>query len=257
MSHHAFLEQILLRKRNETRALLYSEIAEPEPLTENLFFEALTEGDPPRIIAETKKASPSAGAINQEMDVVTQAQLYQEGGASAVSVLVDAAFEGSWQDLREVSEAIELPVLCKEFILHPVQLDLAALYGAQGVLLIAAVLGEDGLAQMVEECNRLNLEPLVEIHTAQELEWAISSGSRIIGINNRNLSTFEVNLDTTLTLAPLVPQDRLIVCESGIKTREDIIRIQNETGVQVFLIGETLARARDPVRMLEELRGMA
>jgi len=257
MNHHSHLERILLRKREEVRALLSAGMEESPPIHQNAFFDALSKGPPPRIIAETKKASPSLGEINQEMDVVVQAGLYEEGGAAAISVLVDEAFNGSWQDLIEVAESTGLPVLCKEFVLHPVQLHLAAMAGAQGILLIAAVLGEEELVSLVEECKRLNLEPLVEVHTAQELEWAIRSNCRIIGINNRNLSTFEVSLETTLTLAPLVPSGLLVVCESGIRTRDDIVRVSQETGVQVFLIGEVLGRAKNPVRVLEELRGVA
>jgi len=257
MNPHSHLQKILLRKREEVRALLETGFGFSNPLEENRFFDVLSSGETPRIIAETKKASPSAGEINAGMDAVTQAQLYQEGGAAAVSVLVDAAFQGSWQDLMEVAEEVEIPVLCKEFILHPVQLKLAAISGAQGVLLIAAVLGEEELVTMVEECQRLNLEPLVEVHTAQELEWALRSGTRIVGINNRNLSTFEVSLETTLTLAPLIPPEITVVCESGIKSRDDIVKIEEETEIQAFLVGETLARARDPVRALEELRGVA
>ncbi len=256
MKAHSVLQEILLRKREEVKALLELEMEPAEPLDENRFLQALSTGEPPRIIAETKKASPSAGGINPDMDVVTQAEMYQEGGAAAVSVLVDDAFGGSWQDLSEVAETVEIPVLCKEFVLHPVQLDLAARSGAEGVLLIAAVLGEEELVTMVGECESLNLEPLVEVHTAQELEWALKSGSRIVGINNRNLATFEVSLETTLTLAPLVPPDRVVVCESGIGSREEIVEIMESAGVQAFLIGETLARARDPVGKLEELRGV-
>ena len=256
MKAHSVLQEILLRKREEVKALLEIEMEPASPLKENRFLQALSEGTPPQIIAETKKASPSAGGINPEMDVVSQAQMYQEGGAAAVSVLVDDAFGGSWQDIAEVAESVEIPVLCKEFVLHPVQLDLAVRAGAQGVLLIAAVLGEEELVSMVGECKDLNIEPLVEVHTAQELEWALRSGTRIVGINNRNLSTFEVSLDTTRTLAPLVPPDRVVVCESGIRSREEIKGIMEETGVQAFLVGETLSRARDPVGMLEELRGV-
>ncbi len=255
MSPHSHLERILLRKRAEVRALMDAGVPEANPLESNAFLKALSSGKPPRIIAEAKKASPSLGGINQEMDVVEQARLYEEGGAAAVSVLVDAAFQGSWQDLASVAGQVEIPVLCKEFVLSTVQLHLAAYRGAQGVLLIAAVLGREDLAALVEECKRINLEPLVEVHTAEELDWAVESGTRILGINNRNLSTFEVSLQTTLDLAPLAPPEMVVVCESGIKNREDIEKITVETGIQVFLVGETLARARDPVRAMEELRG--
>ncbi len=181
-----------------------------------------------------------------------------------VSMMVTVGLDLTWRDVLDAwrrPRAIGLAMVANYALLPAVAWLIVRAVGlpapvAAGVLLIAAVLGEEELVSMVGECKDLNIEPLVEVHTAQELEWALRSGTRIVGINNRNLSTFEVSLDTTRTLAPLVPPDRVVVCESGIRSREEIKGIMEETGVQAFLVGETLSRARDPVGMLEELRGV-
>jgi len=203
-----------------------------------------------QIIAEVKRASPSKGLIARKWDPVTQAQRYHEGGAAAVSCLTDESFfKGHLEYLAALREAISLPLLRKDFILDECQIEEARAFGADAVLLIVAALKPEKLAQLLAATHNLGLEALVEVHDERELEVALTCGAEIIGINNRNLRTFEVSLDTTLRLVQLVPQGLPVVAESGIKGKEDLKKLA-QAGVEAALIGETLMRAKDPAALL-------
>jgi len=205
------------------------------------------------IIAEIKKASPSKGVIRADFDPVWIAKTYAAHGAAAISVLTEARFfQGSLQHLEQVRAAVNLPLLRKDFILDPYQLVEAKSYGADAVLLIAALLEPRLILELREMAAALSLDVLVEVHTRNELEAAVAAGAQLIGINNRDLSTFEVSLSTTEHLAALVPPNAVVVCESGIDSIDAIRRVE-KLGVHVFLVGESLMRAPDPGAKLSEL----
>lgn len=211
-----------------------------------------------RIIAEVKKASPSKGVIKEAFDPLAIAREYEEAGAAAVSVLTDELyFQGSLSHLEIIKNDLILPVLRKDFIIDPYQVYESRDAGADAVLLIAAALpalGADGLQGLLNLTASLGMAALVEVHDEAELETALSSGAQIIGINNRDLKTLQVDISTTMRLAPLVPDDRIVVSESGIKSHDDIVRLKG-AGVSAFLIGEALMREKDASKKLKELRG--
>ena len=216
------------------------------------FARSLT-GDGRYIIAEIKRASPSKGLIRADCDPVWIAKNYAAHGAAAISVLTEERFfQGSLQDLEQVRAAVDLPLLRKDFILDPYQIVEAKSYGADAVLLIAALLEPGAIRELREVAEALSLDALVEVHTRNELEAAVIAGAHVIGINNRDLSTFEVSLSTTEQLASLAPPNALVVCESGIDSL-DAIRRAEKVGVHVFLIGESLMRAADPGARLSKL----
>jgi indole-3-glycerol phosphate synthase len=197
------------------------------------------------IIAEVKRRSPSRGVIREDFDPVRIAGAYEENEAAAVSVLTDETFfGGSNEDLAAVKGAIALPVLRKEFIIDPWQIKETRAIGADALLLIAAILGETELREFRELAASLGLASLVEVHDRPELEKALSSGAEIVGINNRDLRSFTTDIATSLALAPLVPADRIVVSESGIRSRAEIETLMR-AGVRGFLIGETLVAAQD------------
>jgi indole-3-glycerol phosphate synthase len=206
-----------------------------------------------RIIAEIKKASPSKGLIRADFDPVQIAQDYAAHGASAISVLTEERyFQGSLDYLEQIHEAVSLPLLRKDFMLDPYQIVEAKSYGADAVLLITAMLDLGLMRELREQADALSLDALVEVHTERELESALGAGARLIGINNRDLKTFEVDLTTTERVAPRVPSGALAVCESGIDSVEQIRRME-KFGVHAFLIGESLMRATQPGQRLAEL----
>jgi indole-3-glycerol phosphate synthase len=211
-----------------------------------------------RIIAEVKKASPSKGVIREDFKPLAIAREYEAAGAAAVSVLTDEKyFQGSLEHLKLIKKDLILPVLRKDFIVDSYQIYESRDAGADAVLLIAAALpalGANGLQGLLNLTASLGMAALVEVHDEAELETALKSGARIIGINNRDLKTLQVDINTTIRLAPLVPDDRIIVSESGIKSHDDIVRLK-EAGVAAFLIGEALMMEKDPGKKLKELRG--
>jgi indole-3-glycerol phosphate synthase len=216
------------------------------------FREALSQ-KPRAIIAEVKKASPSKGIIRSDFEPVEIARRYADCGAAAISVLTEERyFQGCLDYLARIREKVTLPLLRKDFLVDPYQLYEARAYGADAALLIVAVLDDDRLNELLWLADELNLAALVEVHTRQELDRAVRAGSTIIGINNRNLQTFETTLETTERLAPHVPDGSLIVAESGIATAADLERLAR-AGANAFLIGETLMRAPDPGEALAEL----
>lgn len=206
-----------------------------------------------RIIAEVKKASPSKGLIRADFDPVTIARDYAAHGASAISVLTEERFfQGSLRYLEEIRAAVEVPLLRKDFTLDPYQIVEAKSYGADAVLLIAAMLDARLMADLRAQANELKLDTLIEVHTEKELAAAVEAGAQMIGVNNRDLKTFQVSLATTERLAPLIPPRTPAVCESGIDSLEQIRRVE-QWGIHVFLIGESLMRAPEPGKKLAEL----
>ena len=203
------------------------------------FRRAIGDGDC-AIIAEVKRRSPSRGVIREDFDPVRIAGEYERYGAAAVSVLTDETFfGGSDADLTAVKSTISLPVLRKEFIIDPWQILETRAIGADALLLIASILGESQLREYREIAASLGLASLVEVHDRRELETALRAGAEIIGINNRDLKTFTTDIGISLALAPLVPANRIVVSESGIRSRAEI-EVLKQAGVRVFLIGETL-----------------
>lgn len=205
------------------------------------------------LIAEVKKASPSAGVIAASFDPVAIATEYEAAGAHAVSVLTDEQFfQGSLAYLTRIRAAIALPVLRKDFILHEVQLYEASVAGADAVLLIVAALEQDRLEALYREAELLQLDVLVEVHTREELDRALEIGPRMIGINNRNLATFEVDLKTTEELSEEVPDDVVLISESGLKTQADSARV-HAVGCNGILVGESLMRTGNIAQQVEAL----
>jgi indole-3-glycerol phosphate synthase len=220
------------------------------------FQKALESPHEVRIIAEVKKASPSAGVLREEFDPVAIARAYEQHGAACVSVLTDAHyFKGHLSDLTAVREAVTIPVLRKDFILDPYQLLEARTAGADAVLLIAEILDDATLACLMREARGLGLQTLVEIHDAENLPRVVAAGAGLVGINNRDLRTFTTRLEHTLTLVKTLPPQVCVVSESGIHRREDLERLR-EAGVRAALVGETLMRAPDIGQKLRELRGL-
>lgn len=207
----------------------------------------------PAVIAEIKKASPSKGVIRDPFEPAAIAVSYEAGGASCLSVLTDEQFfQGHEHYLKQARAACSLPVLRKDFIVDPYQIDQARAWGADCILLIVAALSTTDLTALEAHAMSLNMDVLIEVHDAAELEVAKQLKSGLIGINNRNLRTFEVSLQTTLDLLEMTPADRLIITESGIVSGADIATMQ-AAGVNAFLIGETFMRADDPGAALRAL----
>ncbi len=205
------------------------------------------------IIAEVKKASPSKGIIRADFDPLEIAGIYQENGATCLSVLTDEHFfQGHLRYLALIREAVSLPLLRKDFICDPYQIYEARAAGADAILLIAAMLDLNELREFHAVARDLNLDVLLEVHDEAEMETALHTDCSLIGVNNRNLRTFETDLGTTGVLARMLPTDRLLVTESGIENRADIVRLQSE-GARAFLIGESMIRENDIGAKLREL----
>ena len=212
---------------------------------------ALSKTGKTNIIAEIKRASPSKGVINDKIDVAETARNYQKGGACAISVLTEEdKFAGSIEDLKVAREAVEIPILRKDFIFDEYQIYEAAEAGADVILLIAAMLGDEDLQNLHHSAENLGLDVLVEVHTLEELERVKKIGAKIIGINNRDLHSFKVSLDVSRELIKHAPKDALIITESGITSKDEILGLR-ELGFAGFLIGETLMRSE---KVEEELR---
>ncbi len=221
-----------------------------------LDFASALRDDRIQLIAEVKKASPSRGIIRSDFDPVEIAQTYASNGASAISVLTESKyFQGSLNHLKDIRDALEdkrLPLLRKDFILDPYQVYESRAYGADSLLLIVALLTPEKLKELLHLSHQLNMSCLVEVHNEAELEIALKSEARIIGINNRDLNTFTVDLATTERLRPLIPQDRIVVSESGIKDRSDMEKL-SRLGVDAVLIGESLMSAPNIAAKMKEL----
>ncbi len=228
--------------KTETRRLKQKIKDTPPPAG---FINTLVSHNTVSLIAEIKKASPSAGIIRSGFDPAAVARLYQSGGATCISVLTDEKFfMGSLQYLETVRSAVSLPILRKDFILEDIQIMQSRAYGADCVLLIVAALGDKKLKALLDCAGEWGIDTLVEVHTAAEMERAVSAGAVVLGINNRDLHSFKVNLATTEKLALQAPPDATLVSESGIDSRADIERL-SRTGISAVLVGETLMRAAD------------
>jgi indole-3-glycerol phosphate synthase len=205
------------------------------------------------VIAEVKRASPSKGLLREDFDPEAIARSYEAGGAACLSVLTDREyFQGALEHLSVARAACTLPVLRKDFIIEPYQVLEARAIGADGILLIVAALAGEALRELEQLAQSLGMAVLVEVHEASELEVALTLATPLIGINNRNLRTFETDLQTTLDLLPRIPAGRTVVTESGIRGREDVLHLR-KNGVQAFLVGEAFMRAPDPGAALREL----
>jgi indole-3-glycerol phosphate synthase len=206
-------------------------------------------------ICEVKKASPSKGVIAADFPYVEIARDYQAAGADAISVLTEPDFfQGSNTYLTEIKGQVSIPLLRKDFIIDPIQIVEASLIGADAILLICSILDTDTIREYLEIADALGLSALVEAHDEAEVAQALAAGARIIGVNNRNLKTFEVDLKNSIRLRQLVPPEILFVSESGIQTAEDITKLR-ENGTNAVLIGETLMRSGDKKAALDQLRG--
>src|SRR5262245_16583272 len=252
-----FLTELLddLRRRLEGEPLdesgllaLAMHLPPPRP------FEDALRAAPQAVIAEYKRSSPSAGAI-AEPDVASQARAYAEGGAAAISVLTEPTrFDGALADLRAVRLASDLPVLRKDFLVHPAQVIESRAAGSDAVLLIAAALSELELKGMLAVAADLGLDALVETHSQEDLAKALATDATVIGVNARDLETLEVDVERALAMLPDVPSDRVAVLESGVSTREDVERAV-DAGAAAVLVGEALMRSTDPGATIRSLRG--
>ena len=207
------------------------------------------------IIAELKKASPSRGVIRAQYDPASLAPGLEAAGAAALSILTEEDFfSGSLADLKAARKVAQIAILRKDFIIDPWQVWEARAAGADSFLLITAILADDLLRELLELGRSLHMEPLVEVHSREEIDRAIGAGARIIGVNNRDLRTFDVRVETSFELVEAIPEDCIAVSESGLRTHEDLIRLRN-AGFDAFLIGEHLMKEADPSVLLRELLG--
>lgn len=266
------LDEIIAHKRTEVERLL--------PVAEKLeaaaaarddyrsFFAALGGGlrdqaegigygtNPLAVIAEVKKGSPSAGTIAEDFDPVEIARVYQDAGADAISVLTDEKyFQGNLAYLQQIRAEVGLPLLRKDFMIHEVQIHEAVVAGADAILLIVAALSQEDLLHLLDVAHRYPLDVLVEVHNREEMDRALDTPARIIGINNRNLKTFQVSLETTEELSEEVGPDQILVSESGIHTGEDARRVHS-WGADAILVGEALMRAPDRAQRMAEFKGV-
>lgn len=246
------LDQIIATKRQEIKT--YTEVSKSETRypAKNRLADSLRNAR--GVISEIKRASPSKGDISIKVDVLAQAKKYEAAGAAAISVLTDETyFKGSIEDLRKVAEAVSIPVLCKDFMISEIQIDRAKEAGATIILLIVAALEKEELQRLFGYATMLGLEVLVEVHDEEELAAALDLGAELIGINNRNLKTFQVSLERTAQLAEQFPADgnRLLISESGLHTKEDAAFVFGH-GASGILVGEALMRADDPGAWIQE-----
>jgi indole-3-glycerol phosphate synthase len=217
------------------------------------FMNAIAGKEKPSLIAEYKKRSPSAGTINVSIDPVEQAIRYEKGGAAAVSVLTEEDyFGGCLDDISSIKSAVRLPILRKDFLIDPLQILEARAFGSDAVLLIVGILDEKTLKTLLRESGRHNMDCLCEVRSEAEIDKALSCGARIIGINNRDLNTFEIDLDVTKRLRRKIPENIVVVSESGIRTPEDFAFIMS-CGVDAVLVGTELMRARDVSGKIAEI----
>ncbi len=256
----SFLSDILARKREEVAARRAA-LAERElrarlpglPAPRGLAASLSGRGGPVRVVAEVKRASPSAGAIDASLDAAGQARRYAAAGAAAVSVLTDGpGFGGSLADLGEARAAVALPLLRKDFVVDPYQLLETRAAGADAALLIAAALPGGELRRLLEGARALGLDALVEVHDERELEAALEAGADLVGVNNRDLRSFQVDLAVSERLVPLLPEGVKGVAESGLRTAADARRLR-AAGAVNLLVGEALVRAADPGALIREM----
>lgn len=257
-----FLSIIVDHKKDEVAAakknMPESQIVEQAKLQQEKrpFYDTLKDPGPEQvnIIAEIKRASPSKGDICPNLDPAAYASRYEQGGAAALSVLTDEKFfKGGFKDFKSARQATRLPMLRKDFLISSYQIYESKVLGADAVLLIVRILSRAQLKDYIDLCGELNLDCLVEIHTLEDLENALYAKAKLIGINNRNLSSFETNLSTAMSIASRLGPDQTPVAASGIRTRQDIEE-NRKNGINTFLIGESLVRADDPAAFIKHLK---
>jgi indole-3-glycerol phosphate synthase len=245
-------EEVEQRKRVTPATCLQEVIAGQKPV---LDLAPALKGDHIRLIAEVKQSSPSQGMLSPDFNPVRLAQVYAEGGAAAISVLTEANyFMGSNEHMAAIKKVVGLPLLRKDFIFEPYQVYESRAYGADALLLIAAILSQGQLKDLVSLSHSLGLRCLVEVHNEGEVETAVLSEAEIIGINNRDLNTFAIDMNTTRRLRPLIPKEKIVVSESGIKNRRDMEKLE-KWRVDAVLIGEALVTAADIQAKMKELIG--
>lgn len=249
------LDRIIEVKKAELDYLRGLELINGVKRSKRSFIDKIRQANEMKIIAEFKRASPSKGDINPHLNPQDQAQQYVQYGADAISVLTESKFfKGSFADLQAVREVVDVPILCKDFMIDKVQIDIAYQAGADIILLIAAALEKQQLIELYQYAESKGLEVLVEIHDEDDLVKATAANARLIGINNRNLKTFNVDLAITKTLAPLVKETgAYIISESGMKSKEDVKRVQ-EAGASGILVGETFMTAGDLKGTFQQLK---
>lgn len=259
-----FLEEIVKHKKEEIaeakKLIPESQLCKDAfiSIKRRPFIEKLEKPGPSgvNIIAEIKRASPSKGAICPDLNPAVYAQKYEKGGAAAISVLTDQPyFKGSSDDLKKARNASTLPVLRKDFLISSYQIYESSVVGADAVLLIARILSQEQLHDYLKLCNELKLDAFVEIHSEKDLEAATLAKARLIGINNRNLSSFETNIDTAIKLVSLLEPYQIAVAASGIQNRGDIVKNQ-QAGIWNFLVGESLVKAENCQAFLRSLMGL-
>ena len=253
------LARIVSRKREELAesAVPLAELERWARLHDRRDFRAALESRTPAVIAEIKKASPSKGVLSPDFDPVRQARAYEQGGASALSILTDGPFfQGSLEHLGAARAATRLPVLRKDFTIDPYHVIEAAAHGADAILLIVAILDEARIREYASLAAEYGMAALVEVHDDGELDIALAAGASMIGVNNRDLHTFHVTLETSVRLAPRIPKGVLKVSESGIHSAADV-RLLAEAGYQAFLVGEHLMKSGDASASLQALVGSA
>jgi len=258
----SILTQILEQRKRRVEELKQIAPLSPDQISRSVahrttrahsFLEALSRNDRLNFIAEIKKASPSRGVLREEFDPVELGIDYESNGAAAISVLTEENhFQGSLDHLRRVRQSCSPPILRKDFVFDLYQLHESVVAGADAVLLIMALLDRESFRRLHDAARHLSLDVLVEVHNLQELKVALDCDAAIVGINNRDLTTFKVDLQTTLQLASHVPDSTVLVSESGIGTADDI-RILKDSGCDAFLIGELLMRSAHPGKALREL----
>jgi len=248
-------ERLLLAKQQLPQEELAQRIASLPPAKP--FIDSIAKPKQISLIAEIKKASPSAGLIRQDFNPQQIASTYQEAQVQAISVLTEEDFfQGSLNDLNQVRQTVSLPILRKDFILEPYQIYESRFYGADAILLIASVLTQEEISEFINLASSLGLASLVEVHIEKELKKVLKlKNASLIGINNRNLHTLEVDFKTTQTLFPLIPKDKIVVVESGIKSYQDVLFLKI-LGVSAVLIGEAFMRADNIFNKVEELMGL-
>lgn len=247
-------QRVFERKQQLTETKL-RQMAEPLPVTKDYPFEAMLRQPELSFICEIKKASPSKGVIAEDFPYLEIAGEYEAAGASAISCLTEPYyFQGADKYLQEIVQTVSIPVLRKDFTVDPYMIYEAKLLGASAVLLICAILNDEELMEYVALAHRLGLSAVVEAHTADEVHRAMNSGAKIIGVNNRDLKTFQVDLNTSIRLRSLASADYLYISESGIRNNEDIKLLQQHC-IDGVLIGETLMASADRKQALRALRG--
>ena len=252
------LDEIIAKKREEVKQRKQSVPLDllKEGITHRkapLDFARALVGDHTRLIAEIKRASPSRGVLCADLNPVEMAKTYAQGGAAAISVLTESNyFQGSIKYLGEIKKEVGIPLLRKDFIFDPYQIYESRAYDADALLLIVAILSQGQLEELLSLSHSLGIKCLVEVHNEEEVERALLSQAEIIGINNRDLTTFNVDLNTTHRLRPLIPPQKIVVGESGIRSRSDVEKLK-EWGVNAILVGESLVTADDTLARMKEL----